>query len=105
MRATSTTPEHTPAHLHDRHTWLCESCREPWPCGPARAMYLGERLPSGYLSALMYHHLRGYLTAFPNEDPGAAWDRFVGWVRPGRAQLQREEQDDEDRSRQCDVAP
>jgi hypothetical protein len=71
-------------HLHDRPTWKCRACGQPWPCANAKARLTDEfeRFPSVleiYLTAQM-HDAASDLTAHGTDPPPDLYERFLAWV-------------------------
>jgi hypothetical protein len=71
-------------HLHDRPSWDCRLCRQPWPCAKAKADLLTEfqAFPSVltiYLSSQMYDALTD-MTADGQPVPFNLYERFLSWA-------------------------
>ncbi|WFE37075.1 flavin reductase [Micromonospora sp. WMMD998] len=69
-------------HVAGRPTWRCDACDRPWPCEAARRAllveYCDDRAALAIYLATLLVEATGHLT------DAARWDRFLGWIRPGR---------------------
>lgn len=70
--------QHTPR----RPQWDCRTCKEAWPCEPARVR-LAEAYGRDRVGLAMYcgslHPVAS--EELPAATPGELWERFVGWTR------------------------
>ncbi|WP_240033066.1 hypothetical protein [Micromonospora globbae] len=69
-------------HQPERPSWDCLSCRQPWPCPPARVKlgetYGPDRIGLGmYMGAL----LLAAVIEMPEPAPDDLFQRFVAWTR------------------------
>lgn len=69
-------------HQPERPSWDCLSCRQPWPCPPARVQlgeaYGPDRAGLGmYLGALLF----AAVAEMPTVSSGDLFDRFIAWTR------------------------
>ncbi len=75
-------------HLPRRPSWDCVSCRQPWPCAPAKVDMAEEFADNKvslavYLSGQMTDAVDDYL-ATKQPVPPNLYDRFLGWRRTAR---------------------
>jgi len=80
-------PPALPEHVPHRPTWTCRTCGDEWPCAPARELLMrqNETNPTS-IAQLMWSYLEDYaFDAGPGPLSGA-FDRFIAWTRPGRAE-------------------
>lgn len=71
-------------HTPDRPTWLCDTCRHPWPCAVIRAQ-LGEDYAGNRASLGAY--MGGYLELAIADRPvlpSEIYQQVVGWIRRRR---------------------
>jgi hypothetical protein len=78
------------SHVPRRPCWDCVSCKEPWPCAPAK-VDLAEEYVEERLGLILYLTLQ-MLDAIDDSastkgpEPADLHDRFLGWatgtVRP-----------------------
>lgn len=81
-RLTSMQAEHPPL----RPLWLCRTCGQPWPCGPAKLGLVAEYQDSLvslclYLAGYLYDAIDDLHRLNPSMTGSAAhmFDRFLGW--------------------------
>ncbi|MEO3927078.1 hypothetical protein ABGB07_24900 [Micromonosporaceae bacterium B7E4] len=75
------TGRHTPAQ-----SYSCETCRDPWPCAPARlALLIGFRGNRVGLMMYLGVHLTRALQAMPDTHPALIAGQILYWV-PRRRQ-------------------
>lgn len=58
-------------------SWVCTEDQEDWPCAGAQERILAE----GNAIRLMMTFLPMALEAFPNQPPGAVYNRLTKWAR------------------------
>ncbi|MEU7590658.1 hypothetical protein AB0A95_30750 [Micromonospora sp. NPDC049230] len=69
-------------HLPRTPTWDCQTCKQPWPCAPAR-----DRLTETYgenrvsLSMYLASLLDAALVEMPDTPAAELHERFVSWTR------------------------
>lgn len=81
MRTSSPYPWHIPERAA---AYDCMRCGQSWPCEPARARLLALPRVPGALGARMAGELVQAMEVLPPGPPGALYQRFLGWIRPGR---------------------
>ncbi|MFU8851375.1 hypothetical protein ACNAW0_10385 [Micromonospora sp. SL1-18] len=69
-------------HQPERPRWDCLSCRQPWPCPPARVQ-LGEAYGPDRIGLAMYLGALLFVAVgeIPAASPGELFERFVAWTR------------------------
>lgn len=73
-----------PQHQPKRPEWTCEDCGQVWPCAPARSRLRSETGGGVALAMLMWGYFEDFFSDIMNRSDGA-FERFIGWTRPGKA--------------------